>query len=411
MTHRAPSFFPAFLFILFLLATGIAAIASAQTESASIHGTVTDPTGAFVPSAAVRLIDIDRGLESHGSTGNDGFFSFASVRSGHYRMEVEKSGFKLVRLTGITVNVQDNLEENFELTVGNVSQSITVEANADNVNITDGTVSTVVDRHFAESLPLNGRSFQSLIELTPGVVVTPSNILDNGQFSVNGQRADANYWMVDGVSANTGVGINTTYGGNGIAGALPAFSVVGGTNSLVSVDAMQEFRIQTSTYAPEFGRTPGGQISIVTRSGTNQFHGTAFDYLRNDVLDANNWFNGYTNNPPLPKAEERQNDFGGTLGGPILKDRTFFFFSYEGLRHRLPQTTLSTVPDLNARQNAVPAMQPFLNSYPLPNGTDNLATGIAQFNGSYSNPASLDAYSIRIDSQVNHNQTLFGRFN
>src|SRR5207245_10036527 len=113
-------------------------------------------------------------------------------------------------------------------------------------------------------------------------------------------------------------------------------------NSLVSVDARQEFRIQTSTYAPEFGRTPGGQISIVTRSGTNQFHGTAFDYLRNDLFDANNWFNTSVL-PALPKAQERQNDFGGTFSGPILKNTTFFFFSYEGLRLRLPTTLLSTV--------------------------------------------------------------------
>src|SRR5207253_7586711 len=118
---------------------------------------------------------------------------------------------------------------------------------------------------------------------------------------------------------------------------------LGGTNSLVSVDAMQEFRIQTSTFAPEFGRTPGGQISIVTRSGTNKFHGTIFDYLRNDALDANNWFNGFTNNPPLPKARERQNDFGGTLSWPIFKDRTFFFFSYEDMRLHQPETTLTTV--------------------------------------------------------------------
>src|SRR5437762_11948582 len=129
--------------------------------------------------------------------------------------------------------------------------------------------------------------------------------------------------MVDGVSANIGVGSSYFTQGNGVAGALPSFSILGGTNSLVSVDALQEFRVQTSTYAPEFGRTPGGQISILTRSGTNQFHGTAFEYLRNDVLDANNWFNGYTNNPPLPKARERQNDFGGTFAGPIIRNKTF----------------------------------------------------------------------------------------
>src|SRR6202041_1619743 len=194
--------------------------------------------------------------------------------------------------------------------------------------------------------------------LTPGVVLTTSNIQDSGQFSVNGQRAAANYWMVDGVSANIGVSSGANPG-NGLGGTLGSFSALGGTNSLVSVDAMQEFRIQTSTYAPEFGRTPGGQISIVTRSGTNQFHGTLFDYVRNDALDANNWFNTAVT-PVLRKAEERQNDFGGTLSGPLLKNRTFFFFSYEGLRLRLPQTLLSTVPDVTARQNALPAMQPYL---------------------------------------------------
>ena len=180
--------------------------------------------------------------------------------------------------------------------------------------------------------------------------------------------------MVDGVSANVGVGAATTPG-NGFGGALGSTSALGGTNSLVSVDAMQEFRIQTSTFAPEFGRTPGAQISILTRSGTNLFHGTAFDYLRNDLFDASNWFNGFRNNPPLPKAEERQNDFGGTFSGPIVKDRTFFFFSYEGLRLRLPQTSITSVPDLGARQNAAPAMQPFLNAFPQPNGMDDLTTG------------------------------------
>src|ERR1700730_11704765 len=125
--------------------------------------------------------------------------------------------------------------------------------------------------------------------------------------------------MVDGVSANIGMGSGSTPG-NGISGSLGSFSVLGGTNSLVSIDAMQEFRIQTSTYAPEFGRSPGAQISILTRSGTNHFHGTAFDYLRHGLFDANDWF---ANSAGLPKPEERQNDFGGTLGGPIAKDGTF----------------------------------------------------------------------------------------
>jgi len=176
----------------------------------------------------------------------------------------------------------------------------------------------------------------------------------------------------------------------------------------VSVDALQEFRIQTSTFAPEFGRTPGGQISIVTRSGTNQFHGTAFDYLRNDVFDSNDWF---ADSARLRKPEERQNDFGGTFSGPILHDRNFFFFSYEGLRLRLPGVLLTTVPDASARQNASPPMQPFLNAFPLPNGPDNVSTGIAQFNASFSNRSSLDAYSLRIDHKLRDKLTLMGRYN
>src|SRR5581483_6542430 len=233
---------------------------------------------------------------------------------------------------------------------------------------------------------------------------------DNGQFSINGQRASSNYWMVDGVGANIGIGASLYSGGNGLSGSVGAFSVLGGTNSLVSVDAMQEFRIQTSTFAPEFGRTPGGQISIVTRAGTNRFHGTLFDYFRNDALDANDWF---ANENRLAKPQERQNDFGGTFDGPIVKNRTFFFFSYEGLRLRLPQVSQSLVPDSLARTNAVPAMQPFLAAFPKPSpgGTDNTATGMAEFNASYSNRATLDAYSLRLDHKVSDRITLFGRYN
>jgi hypothetical protein len=383
----------------------------AQMETATLSGTVTDPTGAVVSGAEVRAIRIDTGTNYVSTTNTSGLYLIVGLQPGRFRIFATKQGFKQIELTDITLNVQDTVSRNFSLEIGAASETVTVRADDLHINVTDATVSTVVDRQFAENLPLNGRSFQTLIQLTPGVVLTSSNFGDAGQFSVNGQRAASNYWTVDGVSANIGSGV-TILGtsGNGLGGSLGSFSVFGGTNSLVSVDALQEFRIQTSTYAPEFGRTPGGQISIVTRSGTNQFHGTAFDYLRNDLFDANSWFNTFAI-PTLPKARERQNDFGGTFAGPILKDRTFFFFSYEGLRLRLPQTTLTTVPDPNARQSAAPAMQPFLNAYPLPNGADNAATGIAQFNASYSNPASLDAYSLRIDHKLSHNWTLFGRYN
>jgi hypothetical protein len=169
---------------------------------------------------------------------------------------------------------------------------------------------------------------------------------------------------------------------------------------------MQEFRIQTSTFAPEFGSAPGGQVAILTRSGTDQFHGTLFDYFRNDVLDANNWFN---DNDGQPKAEDRQNDFGGVFGGPIAKSKAFFFFSYEGLRLRQPQASETVVPDGPSRLNAIAPIQPFLNAFPIPNGLD-LGSGMAQFNASYSNPSSLDTYSIRLDRVVNSKLAIFGRY-
>ena len=397
---------PLACFVLFVLP------AVGQSPNGNINGLVLDPSSQLIVGADIIAVNDVTGVHYTTKTNHEGIYVLPNLPPGPYRVQVSKVGFKTIVKPDIVLNVQDALSINFTLPVGATLETVTVEGGAPLVNTENAAVSTVVDRQFAENLPMNGRSFQTLIELTPGVVLTSSNGgSDNGQFSVNGQRAASNYWMLDGVSAN--IGTSASFGGNGVGGALGSFSALGGTNSLVSVDALQEFRIQTSTYAPEYGRTPGGQISIVTRSGTNQFHGTAFDYLRNDIFDANNWFNGYINNPPLHKAEERQNDFGGTLSGPILRDRMFFFFSYEGLRLRLPQTALTEVPDIAARQNAVPAMQPYLNAFPLPslNGSDDQSTGIAQFNASYSNSASLDAYSIRIDHKLNGRISLFGRYN
>lgn len=398
-------------FRLFLLLTVcFAGRISAQSETATVSGLITDTSGSPVAGTEVRLLNVDQGTVTNAISNDAGIYLFASVHPGRYQITVHRAGFKQVDLLGMIVNVQDHIEQNFRLQVGSISESITVEANELRINTTDASVSTVIDRQFAENLPLNGRSFQTLIELTPGVVLTPVNYADSGQFSVNGQRAASNYWMVDGVSANVGIG-SSAIPGNGLSGSLGSFSVLGGTNSLVSVDALQEFRIQTSTYSPEFGRTPGAQISILTRSGTNGFHGTAFDYFRNDKLDASDWFNSYQNNPPLPKAQERQNDFGGTFSGPILKDHTFFFFSYEGLRLRLPLTLLTTVPDLASRQAAAPAMQPYLNAYPFDPKQKDLGDGTANYNASYSDPASLDAYSLRIDHRLGEKLNLFGRYN
>lgn len=165
---------------------------------------------------------------------------------------------------------------------------------------------------------------------------------EQGQFSVTGQRPDANYFTVDGISATFGTPTGSSFGQGG-TGQLPATSAFGGLSNLVSLDALQEFRIQTSTFAPEFGRTAGAQVSIVTKSGTNMVHGTAFEYFRNEVLDANDWF---ADSKGLKKQALRQNDFGGVLGGPIVTDKLFFFGSYEGFRVRQPRIANTYVPTL-----------------------------------------------------------------
>src|SRR5580693_332476 len=381
-------------------------ILRAQSTNASITGRVTDPSKALIAGAKAAAVSSGTSFRYAAATNGSGEYYLTNLPPGSYRIEIEKAGFKKLIKPDVTLHVQDAIELNFELTLGSTSETITVEAGAPLVNTESATVSTVVDRTFVDNLPLNGRSFQTLIMLVPGVAVTPTALDDQGQFSVNGQRADANYFTVDGVSATFGV---TGYGPlvQTAGGALPALSALGGTNSLVSVDAMQEFRIQTSSFAPEFGRTPGAQISIVTRSGTNAFHGTLFEYFRNDVLDARDWFVNFNG---LAKPDERQNDFGGVVGGPIRKDKTFFFFSYEGLRLRQPATQQTAVPDAASRQQAPASVRPYLDAYPLPNGAS-LGAGLAQFNAGYSNPSSLDATSLRVDHVINSKLNLFARYN
>ena len=383
-------------------------------ELAAVTGLVTDPNGRSVPGVTILITNLSTNVGSRSVTNDQGIYRIANLQPGIYRITLDKDGFKSIVKSGVELQVQDVASINFELQMGSVNETVTVEAGGLVINTTDATVGTVVDRQFVENIPLNGRSFQSLITLTPGVVVVPAGTTNTGgQFSVNGQRASANSFTVDGVSANFGASPGN-FGGAQSSGNLPGLTAFGTTQSLVSVDALQEFKVQTSSYAAEYGQQPGGQISIVTRSGTNQFHGNLFDYFRNDVLDANDWF---ADRAGQPKPPERQNDFGGTLGGPVVipglyngRDRTFFFFSYEGLRLRLPQFNLTNVPSLALRQTAPAAVQPILNAFPLPNGKT-LANGLAEFSAGYSDPSNLDAASVRIDHTVNRKLTLFGRYN
>ncbi len=402
---------------LLIAATCITAFG--QSATATLSGTVTDQNGAVVPGVAISVINPATSLERTATTNDSGYFSIPLLPPGTYTVTAKRDGFAPLRAENVVLNVGDQKSLQIQLKAGDINATVQVINDADLIR-TDAAVGTVVDRQFVANIPLNGRSFQSLITLTPGVVVVPSGTNTTGQFSVNGQRAGANAFTVDGVGANFVVypaGVGATPTGN-----LPSLTAFGTTQSLVSVDALQEFKVQTSTYAAEYGRQPGGQVSIVTRSGTNQFHGSLFDYVRNDVFDANDWF---ANANRQPKPPERQNDFGGTFSGPVLlprfgesgrqpgyngRNRTFFFFSYEGLRLRLPQFSLTNVPTLALRQQAPAGMQPILNAFPLPNGKD-LGNGLAELSAGYSNAASLNATSLRIDHTTKSKLTLFARYN
>jgi hypothetical protein len=392
------------LLILFSLANSL----SAQSPTGTISGIVTDPVGATIPGAEVLVENDSTRVQFPGRSNDEGLYVIPNLPPGNYRVQVSKAGFKTIIKPDIVLNVQDALAINFALPLGAVSEIVTIQGGAPLVNTESGAVSTVIDRQFVENLPLNGRSFNTLLQLTPGVVIAPTGgAASTGQFSIAGQRTDSNNFTVDGVSANFGVTPALSAGESG-TGTSQAFSALGGTSSLVSVEALQEFRIVTSSFAPEFGRSPGGQVMLTTRSGTNDWHGGAYEYFRNDVLDANDWFG---NAAAQPRAAERHSDFGAFLGGAVWKDKTFFFLSYEGARLRLPQTSVFEVPSASIRSSAPTSLAPLLDSYPVPNGPISADGSTAQFTGVYSNRATLDAGSVRIDHKFSDRLSLFARYN
>jgi hypothetical protein len=409
-------------FVLFIIS------AAAQSPNGTVSGIILDPSGGVIAGADVLIINDATAVQYPGKANSEGYYVVPNISPGTYRIQVSNSGFKTIIKPDIVIHVEDALAINFTLPIGASSEIVTVEGGAPLINTSDASVSTVVDRTYVENMPLNGRSFQDLILLTPGVVTTsPQSGAANGvsgEFSVNGQRTESNYYSVDGVSANVGASSEglPAVPRAGVSGSLAASTALGTTQSLVSVDALEEFRVQSSTYSAEYGRNPGGQFSFVTRSGSNDWHGTAFDYVRNNFFDANNWFNDYLRvaEPPL-----RQSDFGGTLGGPVEvpkvyngKDKTFFFVSYEGLRLIQPQAAVvSYVPTAALRQSAASALQPVLNAFPLINCTSAMPScirdfgdGVGEFIGAWSNPSQIDSVSVRLDHTVNDKLRFFFRF-
>ena len=277
--------------------------------------------GAVVPDVKITVLNAATAAKRDVSTNPQGDFSVALLPPGKYSLRAVRAGFARIEIPNITLNTNDERRLLVNLKVGEVSETITVDASTLGYE-SSSAVATVVDSNLVEQLPLKGRSFQSLLLMTPGVVSGGTAGKEAGQLSVNGLRTNSNYWTIDGVSANTGV---ASTGGASLnvnqafTGAIPGFNAFGGTNGLISVDALQEFKVQTATYSAEFGRQPGGQVQLTTRSGSNQYRGVLYDYLRNDILEANDWFANHRN-PQTPRPKTRLNDFGGTFGGPICQE-------------------------------------------------------------------------------------------
>jgi hypothetical protein len=385
-------------------------------QNAEISGFVKDPGGAVIPHADVTLRNTATNTQQSTTTSEGGEYVLPLLKPGNYSLSAEAPGFAKKVIDDIRLEVAAKVSRTITLEVGSTTETVTVNGNELNVNTVDASVSTVVDRQFVENMPLNGRSFQSLMTLVPGVSVVPTSYAGvAGEIAVNGQRTEANYFTVDGVSANSGSAPYSPGFSAGYGGAVAGETALGTTQSMISVDALQEFRTTTSTYSAEYGRSPGGQFTFSSRSGTNEWHGSGFDYLRNDAFDANNWFN---NNLGVGRQAERQNDFGGTLGGPLTipglydgSNKTFFFFSYEGLRLTQPQAAQRyLVPGEALRASAPTATQPYLDVFPLPNAGD-AGNGYGWFVAGTVLPSSLDSVGIRIDHSFSDRFKVFGRFN
>ena len=370
---------------------------NAQTYRGAIRGVVRDPSGAAIVGANVAAKNSDTGLERTTTTVEDGGYVISELPAGTYQVEAESKGFG--KFTNNSVSVQVGLETPLDITlsVGTRGESVTVTAVTPILETSQDVLGGVVDRELVAELPLNGRDFGKLVALVPGVTVEGSGVAGTekgfGQFNINGNRDRSNNYMLDGTDNNDPWFNNSALNQVGITGA-PA--------TLLPVDAIQEFNLQ-SQFPAEYGRNSGGAVNIITKSGTNQLHGSAFEYFRNSALDSRNFFNPDGD----PKTLFINNQFGGSLGGPIVHDKTFFFGAYEGQRERVGSNFNLFVPTQSeidtAKANAMtqnPSINPapllaILSYFPLAApGTQTVAGVVNDFNN-------LDNFILKLDHRLN----------
>src|SRR5438445_3830714 len=347
-----------------------------QTCRGTILATVTDPSGAVVAGAKVTAKNVNTGLERTTQTSADGSYSIPELPIGTYTVTVSQSGFQTSSTTNVAVDVAAERRVDVALKTGEAVTVVEVSGETlPQVETTTDTLGTTFTAAQAKDLPLNGRDFQKLIFLTPGVSGSPDQITDSpgsfGIFSMNGARGRSNNFLLDGTDMNDGYRNDPAINEAGVFGT-PA--------TILPVDAVQELQI-VSNFMPEFGRNAAATVNIVTKSGTNTVHGSAIEYFRNDALDARNFFNPSS----TPQAQFHNNQFGGSLGGPIVKDKTFFFLNYEGQREKVGVVTLGCVPEPSriafdgGASNSVIAALLARNPWPAPNLGTRPSSGDADF--------------------------------
>jgi hypothetical protein len=369
--------------------------AFAQVTTGTILGTVSDGTGAALPGATVTVRQVETDATRTLVTDGQGRYRAAALEPGPYEVSVDLAGFQSARHEGITLSVGQSAVINVALQLGALQEAVVVTETAPLVATTTSAVANVVDETQIRDLPLNGRDFSQLTLLQPGVLATPttSRAVDRGmgtQVTVAGARPNQISYLLDGADVNSQ--------GNQSPG-----SAAGG---LLGVETVREFQILVNNYSAEYGRSAGGIVSAVTRSGTNSLHGAAFEFHRNDALDAKTFFDP----PDEPKPPLTRNQFGGFAGGPIRRDRTFFFGSYEGLRQDLTETGIARVPGraTRARTDIHPAIQPYMALYPPPNGPESGATG--QYITTLTEPTREDYMVVKIDHTFSENDSISGRY-
>ena len=404
------------LTLAFLLVT---TSVGAQSFRGSIRGTVRDASGGLLAGAKVTAKNNATGLLREAQTGGDGGFVMAELPAGVYAVIAEAAGLSPVA-QNVVVNVGLDTTANFDLTqVQKHMESLTVTEAAPLVDATRDVLGEVVDRKLVSDLPLNGRDFGKLVALVPGATVEPSGVAaiqsGFGQFSINGSRDRSNNYTLDGTDNNDPFFNNSAFNQTGIGGA-PA--------SILPIDAIQEFNLQ-SNFNAEYGRNTGSVVNILTRSGTNQLHGSVFEFLRNDLFDARNYFNRPIDpsGDHIPKSEFRNNQFGASLGGPIVKDKAFFFGAYEGQRERVTSDFTFLVPTQQQIANAqaisalgttsggpVPpssALTAILAQFPKATGAN--ATSGTRVGGVH-DINSVDSFIAKIDHQIGSSEYLTGRY-